>query len=128
MGAMLASGLGFVALATCFMGPAIAAAMEHFPTEVRFSGFAFGYDAGARILGGHHSSGRGLVDTLDRLTDSSEPLPDRCFWSSARDLLQTPRHVQDGHEIVLERNDARDSPKQSGISRIGCDQQSVVGG
>ncbi len=52
MNAMLASALGFVALATFFMGPAITAAMEHFPTEVRFSGFAFGYNAGAGIFGG----------------------------------------------------------------------------
>jgi MHS family proline/betaine transporter-like MFS transporter len=49
---MLASALGFVALATFFMGPAITAAMEHFPTEVRFSGFAFGYNAGAGLFGG----------------------------------------------------------------------------
>ncbi len=52
MNAMLASALGFVALATFFMGPAITAAMEHFPTEVRFSGFAFGYNAGAGLFGG----------------------------------------------------------------------------
>jgi hypothetical protein len=39
-------------VATFFMGPAITAAMEHFPTEVRFSGFAFGYNAGAGLFGG----------------------------------------------------------------------------
>jgi MFS transporter, MHS family, proline/betaine transporter len=52
MAAMLASALGFVALATFFMGPAITAALEHFPTEVRFSGFAFGYNIGAGLFGG----------------------------------------------------------------------------
>ena len=52
MASMLVSALGFVALATFFMGPAIAAAMEHFPTAVRFSGFAFGYNIGAGVFGG----------------------------------------------------------------------------
>ncbi len=44
--------LGFVMLAACFMGPTMTAAMEHFSTEVRFSGFALGYNAGAGLLGG----------------------------------------------------------------------------
>jgi MFS transporter, MHS family, proline/betaine transporter len=52
MASMLVSALGFVALATFFMGPAIAAALEHFPTAVRFSGFAFGYNIGAGVFGG----------------------------------------------------------------------------
>jgi MHS family proline/betaine transporter-like MFS transporter len=52
MASMLMAALGFVALATFFMGPAIAAAMEHFPTVVRFSGFAFGYNIGAGLFGG----------------------------------------------------------------------------
>jgi MFS transporter, MHS family, proline/betaine transporter len=72
MGAMLASGLGFVALATCFMGPAIAAAMEHFPTEVRFSGFAFGYNAGAGLLGGTTPLAAGwLIHSTGSLTAPS---------------------------------------------------------
>ena len=49
---MVVAALGFVALATFFMGPAIAAALEHFPTAVRFSGFAFGYNIGAGVFGG----------------------------------------------------------------------------
>ena len=49
---MLVAALGFVMLTACFMGPAMAAAMEHFSTEVRFSGFALGYNAGAGLLGG----------------------------------------------------------------------------
>ncbi len=49
---MLISTLGFVALATFFMGPTIAAAMEHFPTSLRFSGFTFGYNIGAGVFGG----------------------------------------------------------------------------
>ncbi len=49
---MLVSALGFVALAACFMGPAMTAAMEHFSTEIRFSGFAFGYNLGAGVFGG----------------------------------------------------------------------------
>ncbi len=49
---MLVAALGFVMLAACFMGPAMTAAMEHFSTEVRFSGFALGYNAGAGLLGG----------------------------------------------------------------------------
>jgi MHS family proline/betaine transporter-like MFS transporter len=72
MGAMLASALGFVALATCFMGPAIAAAMEHFPTEVRFSGFAFGYNAGAGLLGGTTPLAAGwLIHSTGSLTAPS---------------------------------------------------------
>lgn len=52
MAAMVTAALGFVALATCFMGPGMTSAMEHFPTDVRFSGFAFGYNVGAGLLGG----------------------------------------------------------------------------
>jgi MHS family proline/betaine transporter-like MFS transporter len=49
---MLVAAIGFVMLAACFMGPAMTAVMEHFPTEVRFSGFALGYNLGAGIFGG----------------------------------------------------------------------------
>ena len=49
---MLVAALGFVMLTACFMGPAMTAAMEHLSTEVRFSGFALGYNAGAGLLGG----------------------------------------------------------------------------
>jgi len=52
MASMLVGALGFVVLAACFMGPAMTAAMEHFSTEVRFSGFAFGYNFGAGLFGG----------------------------------------------------------------------------
>jgi MHS family proline/betaine transporter-like MFS transporter len=34
------------------MGPAMTSAMEHFMTEVRFSGFAFIYNIGAGVFGG----------------------------------------------------------------------------
>lgn len=49
---MLVAALGFVMLAGCFMAPAMTAAMEHFSTAVRFSGFAFGYNLGAGLFGG----------------------------------------------------------------------------
>jgi MFS transporter, MHS family, proline/betaine transporter len=49
---MLLAALAFVALAACFMGPAMTAAMERFTTDVRFSGFAFGYNIGAGVFGG----------------------------------------------------------------------------
>jgi MFS transporter, MHS family, proline/betaine transporter len=50
--AMLIAALAFVILCSCFMGPAMTAAMENFSTEVRFSGFALGYNVGAGLLGG----------------------------------------------------------------------------
>jgi MFS transporter, MHS family, proline/betaine transporter len=50
--AMLIAALAFVILCSCFMGPAMTAAMENFSTEVRFSGFALGYNVGAGFLGG----------------------------------------------------------------------------
>jgi MFS transporter, MHS family, proline/betaine transporter len=49
---MLIAALAFVMLCACFMGAAMTAAMEHFSTEVRFSGFALGYNIGAGLLGG----------------------------------------------------------------------------
>jgi hypothetical protein len=49
---MLVAAIGFVMLAACFMDPAMTALMEHFPTEVRYSGFAHGYNLGAGIFGG----------------------------------------------------------------------------
>ncbi|MGA9579928.1 MAG: MFS transporter [Terrimicrobiaceae bacterium] len=49
---MLIAALAFVMLCACFMGPAMTAAMENFSTEVRFSGFALGYNVGAGLLGG----------------------------------------------------------------------------
>jgi MHS family proline/betaine transporter-like MFS transporter len=52
MVSMLVAAVGFVAVAACFMGPAMTAALEHFPTTVRFSGFAFGYNVGSGIFGG----------------------------------------------------------------------------
>ena len=35
MVSMLVAAVGFVVLAACFMGPAMTAALEHFPTTVR---------------------------------------------------------------------------------------------
>jgi MHS family proline/betaine transporter-like MFS transporter len=48
----LAGALLFVALAACFVGAANTAAVERFPTRVRYSGFALGYNVGAAIFGG----------------------------------------------------------------------------
>ena len=52
MVSMLVAAVGFVVLAACFMGPAMTAALEHFSTTVRFSGFAFGYNVGSGLFGG----------------------------------------------------------------------------
>jgi MFS transporter, MHS family, proline/betaine transporter len=50
--ATLAGALLFVALAAGFVGAANTAAVERFPTRVRYSGFALGYNVGAAIFGG----------------------------------------------------------------------------
>ena len=50
MVSMLVAAVGFVVLAACFMGPAMTAALEHFSTAVRFSGF--GYNVGSGLFGG----------------------------------------------------------------------------
>jgi MHS family proline/betaine transporter-like MFS transporter len=48
----LAGALVLVVPAACFMAPAYTTAVEHLPTQVRFSGFALGYNVGAAIFGG----------------------------------------------------------------------------
>ena len=48
----LAGALLFVTLAAGFVGAANTAAVERFPTRVRYSGFALGYNVGAAIFGG----------------------------------------------------------------------------
>jgi MHS family proline/betaine transporter-like MFS transporter len=52
MVSMLVAAVGPVVLAACFMGPAMTAALEHFSTAVRFSGFPFGYNVGSGLFGG----------------------------------------------------------------------------
>jgi len=83
---MLVAALGFVILAACFMGPAMTAAMEHFSTDVRFSGFALGYNAGAPFWG-RDSPGGELADSLNRLADRAELLSHDGFGHSPCDVL-----------------------------------------
>ena len=72
---MLLAALAFVALAACFMGPAMTAAMERFTTDVRFSGFAFGYNIGAGVFGGTTPLvATWLIQTTGCVFDLGKPL------------------------------------------------------
>jgi MFS transporter, MHS family, proline/betaine transporter len=72
LASMLIAAMAFVMLCACFMGPAMTAAMENFSTEVRFSGFALGYNAGAGLLGGVTPLvAAWLIHSTDRLTAPS---------------------------------------------------------
>ena len=93
MGAMVAAAFGFVALATCFMGPAMTVAMEHFPTDV-LQRFRLRLQCRGRASGSTTPLAAGWLIHATGLRKRFQLLPYRGVGHPARDLSQTTRNFQ----------------------------------